>query len=73
MISFLQANLHCGKSAQDLMYQMVARNNIDFIIASEFKKLGGANWYTDISGKGTVISISGNHVNNTGENERGFR
>lgn len=52
---------------------MVAGNTINFIIASKFNKPDGSNYYTDISGNTTIISISGNLVDNTEKSEIGFR
>lgn len=72
-MKFLQINLHNRKAAQDLMHQTARENAIDFIMASEYHKRGGPNWYLDSNNKAAIVNFQNAQLDCPGQEEPGFR
>lgn len=55
------------------MHQVAAEENIDFVLASEFNRVEGSNWYTDTLGKAAIVNVSKTRLDKEGLREAGFR
>lgn len=73
MPKYLQINLNCCKAAQALLQQVSVEENVDFILASEFHRKEGPNWYADTSGKAAIVNTNKTRLDKEGMGESGFR
>jgi len=58
MPKYLKINLNCCKAAQALLHLVAAEEDIDFILASEFNRVEGPNWYADTLDKAAIVNVS---------------
>jgi hypothetical protein len=51
------------------MYQNIVKDSIDFILASEYNRTGGTNWFADNSRKTPVINATNRQLNGEGQSD----
>lgn len=55
------------------MHETASERSIDIILASEFNREGGTNWYSGKDKKAAIINYSGMQIDDVGQSEEGFR
>lgn len=55
------------------MHQLAAEKSVDFVLASEYNRAEGANWYVDGTNKAAIINVNKSRLDSEGHMEHGFR
>jgi len=72
-IKCIQINLNCCKAAQALMHQTASEKDADFVLACEYNRTEGPNWYADTTNKAAIVNVKKARLDNEGRGEAGFR
>lgn len=55
------------------MYQTASKKDADYVLACEYNRTEGPNWYVDATNKTAIVSVKKARLDNEERGEAGFR